>query len=448
MELSRLPMCIAWAVCWCLPLIGMSQELAGFGTPSGKLPLAGFGDPTSEDLLRRRFPSVAVAANAVDRRYAKRQLDEADENQDGQVTLNEWVIKGQSQESFAEMDLDGNGTVSLYENTLRWTMTRMRRSENKRTLTQRNRSRSLAAVHETPVIAFDPNDKWVELEKQNRQLAEYLVARYDVDDNGVIDRREFVSSRSPYGNLAAADFDHDGQADADEVSKWLMFQVKAKHKTDAGLPIELRHLDADQDGQLTLTEFAQPPTPESLAQFRAMDRNDDGLVTPRECSQDKLVARNQGLISFEQARSGVLLPDEVLISEIQVVDEVTIGNLDVKVELSKDDDTFVDLLLIGPDRQTISLFQGGWAPWPGHVLGSTIFSDQAEPIGQRLDERPNPAMLQPPGVKDPSRESLASFHGVSAKGRWRLVIRNHNDRSGLLRRWALLVSPQASEAMP
>jgi hypothetical protein len=60
-----------------------------------------------------------------------------------------------------------------------------------------------------------------------------------------------------------------------------VFQV-APSRLSAGAPSWFLDLDKNGDGQLTLSEYAPEPTGQSIAEFRRLDWNNDGVITLEE----------------------------------------------------------------------------------------------------------------------------------------------------------------------
>ncbi len=176
------------------------------------------------------------------------------------------------------------------------------------------------------------------------RYARHLIEKYDVNGDGVLQPEEWKEMR---GDPATADANADGQIDVHELARYIadygavrrirlmpsssesldrlppllydagvagdavavdsqiiskpedspankemtttepagekQFTVKPS-RLPPGLPPWFRKLDADGDGQITLSEFAPTASAAALREFEAYDHNRDGVITPQEAA--------------------------------------------------------------------------------------------------------------------------------------------------------------------
>src|SRR5262245_54635522 len=86
------------------------------------------GNRSSEEALQKQFPDLANAVTDRDRAQASTEIARTDGNGDGIVTEDEWRASGyQPVERFQKNDLSGDGILTPYEHSLRWTQYRLER---------------------------------------------------------------------------------------------------------------------------------------------------------------------------------------------------------------------------------------------------------------------------------------------------------------------------------
>ena len=420
-----------------------AQGVRGFGAPPGKLPLRGFGNPEGEDALRVMFPAAAAAVVGEDWEQARGQIGKTDGNGDGIVTEAEWAASDYQRPSqFQYNDLNQDGLITLYEQTLgfaAWRRRNERRSDARRSAARAAQPKperaSTAAIQVAPVL-------FPEIEARRREswdLSAHVLRAYDINENGVVERAEFRSQRSRFGSLSGADADGDGEVDRQELSQWLVNRMPELPSEQLTLDFQAR--DSDKDGQVSLREYAPKFQPDAVSEFRRWDRNGDGLITTAE-SQNRPPSRG---VEYANNEPQVLKPNATIVSRIWVEEEKVIDNVDVYVTLSKESDNYTEVHLIGPDGKRVTLYEGGgWVPWTGAlILKDITFSDNAPTIRQPLRQPPNPRAVAPPGVGKADVPSLRDFQSTLTRGIWRLVVVNQNNRAGVLLRWALRVTAKA-----
>ena len=135
------------------------------------------------------------------------------------------------------------------------------------------------------------------LQRQINDQAQQLMNRFDRDRNGMIER-----ATGEWNNIGfdanAADTNRDGRITLDELRVYVGNQLRGKsgakvftsyattyeHMPD-GIPAWFTDRDKNNDGQLTLFEYAngQPITVAMIAEFEWLDMNNDGIATLAEC---------------------------------------------------------------------------------------------------------------------------------------------------------------------
>lgn len=111
-----------------------------------------------------------------------------------------------------------------------------------------------------------------------------MFARYDLDEDGAVDRAELDAARAAL--FDQADSNQNGVIDPDEragLTQTLSGQVRQARGRMAGLMAERQlntgaMFDANEDGQISRTEFLAAPTP----RFDALDVNGDDRVNADE----------------------------------------------------------------------------------------------------------------------------------------------------------------------
>ena len=136
------------------------------------------------------------------------------------------------------------------------------------------------------------------LQQQINEQAQQLLNRYDRDKNGMIEK-----SADEWRNLQidtnTVDINRDGRISIDELRVYAGNQLRGgqagtkifttfattyEHLPE-GIPYWFTSRDKDNDGQLTMFEYAdgQPITEAMIGEFEWLDLNDDGIATLNEC---------------------------------------------------------------------------------------------------------------------------------------------------------------------
>ena len=153
----------------------------------------------------------------------------------------------------------------------------------------------------TPVataVNYSGNTMEADLQRRINEQAQQLMSRYDRDKNGIIE-----NSTGEWRNLSidtnVADANRDGRITLDELRVYVGNQLRGgtsgtkvfvsyattyQHMPE-GIPAWFTDRDKDNDGQLTLFEYAngQPITEAMVGEFEWLDLNNDGIATLAEC---------------------------------------------------------------------------------------------------------------------------------------------------------------------
>jgi Ca2+-binding EF-hand superfamily protein/subtilisin-like proprotein convertase family protein len=416
-----------------------AQGIRGFGPSEGKGPLPGFGDPHKAEMaLRRQFPKLAAAVTAGDRTNALREIERTDLNGDKIVTQAEWAESGyQVPDRFLYNDLNGDGTLTAFEHSLRWAQYRTGKEKAAAQQQKDARQGPGAAAQKAPPAprgsAVDPR------QQQTSDLAAFVVSLYDRNANGAVDRSEFQSPLSPFGNVAAADTDANGAVVQAELAAWLTVRraKQPEFKPPDDFPRWFLQSDLDQDGQVHVAEFVRfsPRTP--IAEFQRFDRNDDGFVTAKEFSTpaaDDTQRFASGLAHIVEAGAEVY-------ADIFVTEDFVIEDIDVQLAFIKKGDDDIELALLAPDGTQAALyFDAQKKPWGGgRLFDNTLIDDEAPALAQRLPQPPLHQAFRSQGSTTQGMKGLKAHYGKRTRGTWRLSIRNKSRIDGMLEGWALLI---------
>ncbi len=433
-------MVISTASLLCLSLhAGGQDRLRGFGKEAGEPRIKGFG-PYAE------FQPKLIEA---DFKTAGSWMAKYDRDRSGVLESSETVSWGR--DSISTYDLDRNGKMHLRELALAIAETRLKKERAAR---EKARQKERAAAKQAAAeqaeadaaqasaadVPSGPVDPLV-LARQSmcNQLAGELIAQHDRNGNSQLELSEWQTSGARFGRFSGgADTNADDNITQAELAAWLLRRLPPLASERLAKPLRL--LDVDRDGQITMSEYANPPSEEKSADFRTLDQNNDGIISPKESYAPPVP---EGAVGFASQSAKVINNRHEVTSNIWVNEDIEIEDLDVRVAITKQDDDQVKLFLIGPDQQRVTLFAGGWKPWSGsYLFESTLIDDEASLIDTTLPQPPLPRRLRTDALKT-EEPSLRHFYSKSARGTWRLVVVNMNDKVGVLHRWSLWVTPKA-----
>jgi len=402
-------------------------SVLGFGQVEGREPIPGFGDDSLPGGIR-------VAREDLDR--AKERFGRYDRNRDGFLDRHEISHGSWSDDPF-RYDRNRDNRLSPQEMAARYAARRAYESRRDDRSSSRSNSEDRRREEEE-----ERRRQREEEERRRRQsyyanrdsyrLAETLVGRYDTNRNGALDPNEWENMGIP----ASADADGRGRIDRRELAEWLVGRsAKALRGLPAGLPEWFVFRDANQDGQISMAEFAEEWTEAKAAEFGQYDLNEDGIIMPDECIKATTVPVGR----YTNHKFQIIPARGTIYSEIEVRDDVRIGDLDVQLSITHTWDETLEVFLYGPkedDRVELFTNVGG----SDDHFKNTILDDEAPtPI---VKSRPPFAGRYHPESVTKRERSLRHFYGREVSGTWTLMIRApRSDRSGVLHGWSLIVTP-------
>lgn len=263
-------------------------------------------------------------------------------------------------------------------------------------------------------------------------LAATIISRFDVNRNGRLEVHEVKELGMPVGQI---DVDRNGELTREEMFDYLEPIQKEVGEMTEGVPGWFFELDANDDGQVAMSEFATEWTDEKMSEFTSFDLNQDALLTIDEVMRAKSLMGG----SFANRTAEILPPGKTVISEIEITDDILIADLNVELSITHTYASHLDGFLTGPDGQRIELFSsvGG----SDDNFNGTVFDDQSRyPINKARS--PFEGEFQPMALVK-RQPSLSHYNGKNAKGVWELVIRgSRSDRFGMLHYWGLNIRPE------
>ena len=402
----------------------MPTGIPGFGAISDQPVVPGFG------LGEIRYPY-----NQADLAQADETLSRSDRNRDGFLDASEIERARWDGQSPVESDLDGDGRLSRLELAQRYARRRL--------FEERTRQGLGGVVSTTPrptgsgASSPEPSDPRRDrrsrgADRGSRYLAFTLLERYDLNKNGMLEASELANTGI---DLGRADFNRDGLVDLNELADFLFQEMELQGANLSELlPTWFYERDLNADGQVEMSEFTDVWTAEKVAEFESYDSDGDGIITPMELLSSSRITGGD----FSNRTAQVLLPRSVVVSEIQVNEDIVIGSLKVELSITHTFVSHLDAFLIGPEGQRIELFSG--IGGSDDHFDRTVFDDQARENITKA-RAPYRGSFQPGSIAK-RQPGLATFNGKSLKGVWQLMIRSsRSDRAGVLNNWSLLVKP-------
>ena len=406
--------------------------------PGGKKTVIPFGPKPDEPLI----PEFGVPFLKF--RYIKADLDEAartmrnyDANRDGFIDVFEAARNRWTHRDPFQMDFNKDGRLSRMELAQRYARRRILEGSSQEVW---RKARRIGGLLPKSRRVYSENEEQREARRrrnsrsrgQTSRLAHGLMSRFDSNRNGRLEATETRRLRLP---LQQIDSNKNGELSRDELQNYLSRSQVGLAENATTLPDWFAQLDANQDRQVTMSEFTTKWTKEKLDQFTSLDRNDDGLLTMAEVTARQPKATG----GYFNRTAKVLPPRKTIISEIEVRDDFRIGDLNVQLSITHSHDRFLDAFLIGPGGQRIELFTevGG----TDDNFDQTMFDDQS-PRRITKSRPPFRGSYMPEG-KERGQRGLSYFNGKSVKGVWRLEVRaTRSERFGILHDWGLFAKPQ------
>ena len=430
-KMANLPSCLATfalvsALLGGLSLNAQDKSLRGFEPFDGQPRIKGFG--LEADLH--------AEVSDADRQSANNMMGSYDLNRDGELDPQELRRAGYNRSVVLQTDANGDGNISLFEETLRFTKARLVNEQRSREQARQAKKASQKAEPPKKKVRPVTVDPMV-LSRRNlcATLAGQLIAQHDRNGNKILELSEWRTSDS-LRDVGRADTNGNRQVTAVELSAWLERRLPPLSTSRLAKPLRL--LDSDGDGQISMNEYETEWNEEKLFAFQSLDQNDDGLISPKESHSPPIP---RGAIRFANNQIKAINGHATIASNIWIEDDVQIKDLDVLVSMTKQNDHQLHITLTGPDKKSVTLFNGGWQPWPGTVFENTLIDDEAVYIAETLPRAPFPRRLRTDALKLPLQASLKSFNRKSARGTWQLQIRNLDGGAGVFRQWSIVITP-------
>lgn len=373
--------------------------------------------------------------------YQQQDLDEADEtlarydrDRDGSMSRYEAARARWTHRDPFEADLNKDDQLSRLELAQRYARRRMLSNDSSELI---QRSRRVGNGIEPSKIENEGDrrrrerNEWWSSGGDRYWLTAAVLGRFDSNRNGRLEMEETTRLGIPVG---AVDADQNGELSRDELFAYFQELQDQTGDQIEGLPGWFYELDTNRDKQVDLTEFATELTDERVAEFVALDSNQDGLLAPSEILTSKSMMGG----TFKNGEAEMLPPKKTIVSEIEISEDFIIADLNLRLTLTHTNVSALDGYLTGPDGTRIELFTavGG----RDDHFERTVFDDQAgTPI---IKARPPfEGSFQPEGLAK-RQPGLGAFNGKSIAGVWQLTIRcSRSERFGMLHSWSLIARP-------
>ena len=373
--------------------------------------------------------------------YQQRDLDEADEtlerydrNRDGFMSRYEASRARWTHRDPFSMDLNKDDQLSRLELAQRYARRRML-SDDSGELRQQARRVGMGVRRPDGEDADERRERerreWWRSGGDRYWLTAAVLGRFDANQNGRLETNETADLGIPTG---AIDADQNGELSRDELFAYFKELQDQTGGQIEGLPGWFYELDTNRDKQVSLPEFATELTDARVAEFVALDTNQDGLLAAEEVMASKAMMGG----TFENREAEMLPPRKTIVSEIDISEDFTIADLNLRLTITHTNVSSLDAYLTGPDGTRIELFTavGG----RDDHFERTLFDDQAStPIVKARP--PFKGSFQPEGLVK-RQPGLGAFNGKSIQGVWQLSVRcSRSDRFGLLHSWSLIARP-------
>ena len=176
-----------------------------------------------------------------------------------------------------------------------------------------------------------------------------MIGRFDTNKNGRLEANESKELGLP---IPTIDLDRDGEITREELFQYTEELQNVYGDPGEGLPGWFFELDKNRDDQVTMSEFTDEWTQQKIEQFSLLDSNDDGLLTAAEIRSAKVLMGG----TFANSKAEMLPPRQSIISELEVPEDIEIGDLNVQLSITHTSTGFLDCYLTGPDGTRIELF--------------------------------------------------------------------------------------------
>ncbi|HUE71454.1 MAG TPA: hypothetical protein VMP01_11275 [Pirellulaceae bacterium] len=257
------------------PPVAASPGIATFGAPPASTPAATtFGSSS----LTQKFDPRAVA-------YAEQLLSDLDKNNDGYIDSQEWQAGSWNRDNPPESsDLNKDNRLSKDELSIRMSK-RLRLplpSDTSTAGSSAGNSDQVRRYAEGMMRLYDKNrdgklkrEEWLEMPPQHHSA--------DTDGDGTITMDELAVKLTTYAGVSSSTSSGSAfSAQGSSTGTVRRFRTPAE-RLPAGLPSWFMEKDANQDGQVMMSEFASRWSNETAAEFSRFDLNGDGIITAKEC---------------------------------------------------------------------------------------------------------------------------------------------------------------------
>ncbi len=390
--------------------------------------------PDDEDELIPDFGAAVIKFRYTqeDLEEAERTLRRHDRDGNGAIDYREARRAEWTHRDPFEMDLNNDGMLNQTELAQRYARRRMMSGDSSELIKKARRTGNGIQPFERREGDGDrDSSRWWRSGGSSYWLTASLMGRFDSNRNGRLETEESTKLGLPSGQI---DIDRDGEITREELFGYLSDLQDEAGDATSPLPGWFYERDADRDGQVAMSEFAQDWTDATLAEFARLDLNGDGLLTDTE------VAKSSAMVggTFSNTTAEILPPRKTVISEIEVDEDVMVADLNLQLAITHTSTSQLDAYLTGPDGQRIELFAG--VGGSGDHFSDTTFDDQASTPIVKGRSPFEGSFLTSAAVK--RQPSLSHYNGKSAKGVWQLIIRGtRSDRFGMLHSWSLKIRP-------
>lgn len=381
------------------------------------------------------LPHVKFLYNQDDLDRADKSIRRCDENGDGLIDRKEALKnKWTHRDPFAE-DFNNDDRLSRMELAQRYARRRLVQEDAGELIKKAVRVGTGIEPSQRESSERDRREMW---RGGSGRLTIDLLQRFDGNRNGKLEPREAQAFGIP---LSRIDTDRNNEISRDELLSYMTSLQEESSNDIEGLPVWFYERDANNDQQISMSEFATDWNEELFAEFANYDSNEDGLLTIAELTNSTAAVGG----SFGNNTAVILPPRRTIISEIEIDDDMPIGVLKLQLSITHTYTTYLEAYLTGPDGTRIELFTNVGSN--DDNFKNTVFDDNARYSIERA-RPPFEGTFQPEGVAR-KQPGLGAFRGKSLKGVWQLVIRGtKSDRYGMLHNWKLIAEPMQTAPAP
>ena len=243
--------------------------------PEGDSTVKEFGPLRDEPVIPEfGLPDMKYPYLVDDLEEADRTLRRCDRNKDGYVDRQEAARNKWTHRNPFEMDLDGDGRLSRLELAQRYARRRLLAGASQELV---QKARRVGSEIKPSTDGRQQRDaRWYRKEGSKSYLTATILGRFDANRNGRLELSEAEGLGMPASQI---DADRNGELSREELQAYLSPIQEQSSAGDESIPSWFYELDADRDGQVSMTEYISDWTDENVAQFLDLDLNQDGLLT-------------------------------------------------------------------------------------------------------------------------------------------------------------------------